>query len=393
MTRPPVARHPGDLPTQHGGDVPTRRIVGVDLARGLAVLGMFVAHAGHTDRDFSLARADSLEGWLALAHGRSSVLFALLAGVSLSLVWRRPATDPAEPARVTALRRRAGLLLRSALLLALVALLQLLHTPVALILGCYAAFFVLALPFLDWSPRRLFTAAGVVALTGGPVLLFGSAWLWELDLDPEAGRGTGAVTDFLLMGSYPAVVWMAFVLAGMGVGALDLRSMPVRLQLLNIGALLAALGYGGSRLATALAGPRAAALQTEVPTRALASQGEPAEPLLLLGAGPHSGTPFEVLGSGGVALAVLALCLLAPTALRVVLAPVVAVGTMALTVYSAHIVALWAWDGSLQYPATNVPLLWLTLATLLAAWLWHRLAGRGPLERLMHAVTSRGAPS
>ena len=111
------------------------RVPGVDLARGLAILGMFAAHVGVTSDDFSTG-----EGWLSLVHGRSSILFAVIAGVSLALVSgrRTPLTG------VPALQARTRILVRAVLLLALAGLLDVLGTPVALILGFYAAYFAVS---------------------------------------------------------------------------------------------------------------------------------------------------------------------------------------------------------------------------------------------------------
>ena len=57
------------------------RVAGLDVARGLAVVGMFAAHLGlggdlHPDPS----------SWGAVVNGRSSILFATLAGVSVALL-------------------------------------------------------------------------------------------------------------------------------------------------------------------------------------------------------------------------------------------------------------------------------------------------------------------
>ena len=57
------------------------RIAGVDLARGLAVLGMLAAHLLWLG---SLSWTEP-STWGAIVNGRSSILFATLAGVSLGL--------------------------------------------------------------------------------------------------------------------------------------------------------------------------------------------------------------------------------------------------------------------------------------------------------------------
>ncbi|HWV78810.1 MAG TPA: hypothetical protein VN027_15990, partial [Isoptericola sp.] len=105
--------------------------------------------------------------------------------------------------------------------------------------------------------------------------------------------------------------------------------------------------------------------------------------------GPHDDTTIEVLASGGFAAAVVGLCLHVGQVGRWMLAPLAAVGSMALTVYSLQIVAIWHWD--LLGSTTNGPLLAMVLVTLAAATAWRFLLGRGPLERLVGAVSARAA--
>lgn len=369
------------------------RVTGVDLARGIAVLGMFTAHVGVTSDDLG-----TLPGWLSLAHGRSSILFAVVAGVSLALVTGGP-----RPLAGDALvRARTRLLVRSVLLLAVVALLDLLDTPVLLILGFYACYFVLALPFLRWPAHRLAVAAAVVAAVG-PVIR-----LWAPDLIVRSGLslpydGSGAVTEFLLTGGYPAIVWMAYVFAGMAVGRCDLRSERLR-TVLVLGGLGAAAVYAtaSDALLRAVGGADAVRARLDrVWSQDVTDPGTwadgggpwsapwpPASALLL--PGPHDDTTFEAVGSGGFALAVLGLCLYAGHVGARVLAPLAAVGAMALTVYSLHIVAIWRWD--LVSSTTNGPLGVLVVVTLLAATAWRFVLGRGPLERLLGWVSRRAAP-
>jgi uncharacterized protein len=372
------------------------RVVGVDIARGLAVLGMFAAHVGVTDGS---------AGWLEIADGRSSVLFALVAGVSLALVTGGPRPMDGD----ALVHARARLLVRAVLLLALVALLDLLGTRVLLILGFYAAYFVLALPFLTWGPRRLFTAAALVAVVGPPIAHWGPEVLARAGLHlPD--DGSGAATDFLLTGHYPAVVWMAYVFAGMAIGRCDLASVTVRTRLMVSGLAATAVGYLASAMllgstpplmSESIAGPPAQ-LPPEVLIEAQvsATTSVSAEPWAwtdpwptawyLAQAGPHHETFFEVLGSGGFAVAVLGGCLFARRIGAVALSPVAAVGSMALTVYSLQIVAIWHWD--LVGTPTNGPLLIMVVASLVAATAWRLTVGRGPLERLFATVARRTAP-
>ncbi|SKC65907.1 heparan-alpha-glucosaminide N-acetyltransferase domain-containing protein [Krasilnikoviella flava] len=360
------------------------RVPGVDVARGIAVLGMFTAHVGVTTPDAGPA------WWLLeLSHGHSSILFALVAGISVAIVSGGPRLLDGDPLR----RARLRLLVRAALLLVLVALLDLLGTRVALILGFYACYFVLALPFLRWRPPRLLALAAVVALVG-PLLAY-----WGPEALARGGLrlprdGSGAVTDFVLTGHYPAIVWMAYVLAGMAIGRCDLRSPRLRQGLL-LGGLAAWCGF--SLLSGTVVG--AAGGEEAVLGQVMAWQSVDGAPFAwddpwpgvagLFLDGPHDDTTIEVLASGGFAAAVVGLCLYVGRVGRWVLAPLAAVGSMALTVYALQIVAIW--HGDLLGSTTNGPLVVMVLVTLAAATAWRFLLGRGPVERLVGTVSERAA--
>lgn len=361
------------------------RVPGLDVARGLAVLGMFTAHVGVTSDDLG-----TLEGWLGMAHGRSSILFATVAGVSLGLVTGRT-TPPAGAALAT---MRFGILARAVALIVLVAFLDLLGTRVALILGFYATYFVLALPFLRLRPAQLAGWAVAFAVCGPPVAYYVPELLARLGFRLPRD-GSGAFTDFLLSGHYPAIVWMAFVLAGLAVARSDLRSLGLRLGLVSGGFGMALLASLVSEVMVALAGGRAAIEANHEGTRSgwvtdgpFALDHPWPTPDYLWLAGPHDDTTLEALGSGGFALGVIGLCLFVGRVGARVLAPLAAVGALALTVYSAQIVAIWAvtlGGFDLLDPPTNEALGWMVLITLAAATLWRALFGQGPLERAVAA--------
>ncbi|MFI2366189.1 heparan-alpha-glucosaminide N-acetyltransferase domain-containing protein [Promicromonospora sp. NPDC019610] len=416
------------------------RVLGADIARGVAVLGMFTAHVGVTSDDLG-----TFEGWLSLAHGRSSILFATVAGLSLALVTGGSTPFTGERMRTA----RARILVRVVLLLALVAVLDLFGTRVLLILGFYAAYFVLALPFLRVPPGRLAAIALLVAVVGPVLVYYGPEALARAGLRAPHD-GSGAATDFLLTGHYPALVWMAYVLAGLALGRCDLRSPTLHLGLVAGGFGVAALTAVASAVLVADAGGLAAiegqlavtSSDSVVPPPAWSDPWPPVSGLYL--EGPHDDTMFEAIGSGGFALGVLGLCLLlggvardgwsaaddaaaeggaargetawgeaalgetargetrpagvlraARAVVLTVVTPLAAVGALALTVYSLQIVTIWWWTRTywdLLDPATNTPLGWMVLVTLVVATLWRALLGRGPLERLFGWVARRAFP-
>jgi uncharacterized protein len=334
------------------------RVLGVDLARGLAVLGMYGAHVGLTEA-FDWPRPDT---WLDVVNGRSSILFALLAGVSIAIIsgGMRPLDG------VPLLQARTRVFTRAALIFVIGGLLEYLSSGIAVILPTYAALFVIALPFLRWPPLHLFVLAGLLALV--------SPFVTAL-LAANGEGGGGAIVELLVTGHYPGLIWIVFVLVGLGIGRLDLSTPAVRLGILGSGVALAVVGYGAGEAARA-------AVATTVLADELATVATTEA---------HSGSPFEVVGSTGFALAVIGLCLLVAGPARWVLYPLAAVGSMALTAYTVHVVIVAAIGREAFEQPDNGLYLAFVVGALVVCSLWVFLLGRGPFERVLTRVSRMAA--
>jgi hypothetical protein len=222
----------------------TQRLAGVDLARGLAVFGMFAAHVGPDPA----TEGGLLGAVMQLAHGRSSALFAMLAGVSLALMTGRQQPKTGVGGRQAMVR----ILARAVILLALGTVLTMLDTPVDVIIAYYGVYFLLALPLIRLRALTLAVIAAVLTVVG-PLASF--VIRSAFDVGPPDGIG-----GLLLTGTYPAITWMPFVVAGMALGRIDLTSDSVLTRLGLLGPALALLGYGGSWLALEGLGGQAALL-------------------------------------------------------------------------------------------------------------------------------------
>jgi uncharacterized protein len=326
---------------------------------------MYGAHVGVTE-PFDWAQPGS---WLDVVNGRSSILFAVLAGVSIAII--SGGTTPAAGADLRAARIR--ILVRAVLIFAIGMFLVSLDTRIAIILPMYAVLFVAALPVLRWRPRSLFIAAGVVSVVAPVVVVSISPALQNGGLQNAGLQNGGLLVDLLVTGHYPALIWIAFVLAGLGIGRLDLRLPSIRLGLLAVGAGLAVLGYGAGVAATQAVAASTRPVSYDIQQLATVEA--------------HSGSPFEVIGSAGFAIGVIALCLIASAPLRIPLYPVAAVGSMALTAYTAHVVIVYFIGDSAFMQPDNGLYLWFVLGALVACSIWARLLGRGPLERVLTLVS------
>lgn len=359
------------------------RILGLDVARGLAVLGMAGAHIGETE---TFTWSDPTN-WTEVVHGRPSILFAVLAGISIALMTGR-STIP-DPEQMPSIR--LNLVGRGAVIFVIGLALEMLGTSIAVILTLYGLIYVAVIPFLRWRPRQLLIAAAVLALTGPAVL----AVIGALALYPY-GAGVG----FALYGSYPITAWLAIVLAGMALGRLHVETMRTAAVTLGVGVVLAVIGYGLGALGPAIGIGDAGSAEKGISAVGWAGYPEALTATDPLGSAvvaffaveAHSGGTAEILGSGGFALIVIALCLLLSRPLRWVFLPLGALGSMPLTAYTAHIVALaLIWGPATSFVNNGV---WagLSLMLIVGCTVWSAFIGRGPLERLVgHAASAMAA--
>ncbi|MFF9120549.1 DUF418 domain-containing protein [Streptomyces massasporeus] len=377
------------------------RLVGVDLARALAVFGMYVVHIGPP-----LSATSGVGSWIRyVAEGHSSVLFATLAGFSLMLLAGRR-----EPKTGLAGRQaKARIAIRAVVLLALGTVMAMEYGGV-IILGFYGVYFLLALPLVRLRAITLAITAAVCALVT-PQLAFALTSLLTPSVqqsinayDPLRRLSEVGVLDLLLTGFYPALTWMSFVIAGMALGRLDLSCGTVRKRLAVLGAALTAAAYG---MSLGLAGKGALRSMAEDGSSSGGSgpmpSGSGSAPLegaslpdipasSLLTAGPHSGTTFDIIGSVGVAILVIVGAMVLMDRLprlRRLAQPVIAVGTMSLTAYVGHFVAqsVFSTPAGTGTQQSWVPLLMYVLGAVLFAAVWSRFLRRGPLEYLLNAAT------
>lgn len=308
------------------------RLVGLDVARCLALLGMV---ATHLLPERTAAGEQSLSSLL--ASGRAAALFAVLAGVTVALLSGRR-----TPARGrSALAVAGGLAVRALLITAIGLALAEEDTGLAIILGYYGLLFLLGLPFLTLPARSL------ALLAGGWLVVVPVLSHLVRPLLPPRGYGNPTfgqlqdpgplASELLFTGYYPVVPWLAYLLAGMAVGRCDLARRGVQLGLLCSGVALAALSMVLSGLlADGRFHDRTLA---EIETGMFGTTPTDRWAWLLVDA-PHTATPFDLAQTIGSAMAVIGLCLLVAGVLPRIgvraLAVVFGAGTMTLSLYSLH---------------------------------------------------------
>jgi uncharacterized protein len=360
--------------------VSAERVVGFDVARALAILGMVVVH-------FSLVMAAdrSGPGWLNVVlgflDGRAAATFVILAGVGVTLMSRR-AVLSADPNAVA--QARKVLIFRGGILLAL-GFINLLIWP-GDILRVYGVSLLLAAWLISASNRWLWF--GVLGCAAGFVALFvmfdfGKNWDWETLSYGQLWTPTGLVRNLFFDGFRSVFPWTGFVFFGMWLGRLNLSDPAV-----NSRVFLAAL-------ATAFGAEMVSWLCV---TFFLAHPyGMDAETVkALFGTESMPALPFFLLASGGEALAVIAMCVrLSGVGSSRSWQPLAATGQMALTWYFAHIVlGLGAVEALGLVNSQPLPIAagcgvgFFTVAVVIS-WLWKLAFRHGPLEWVMRKIAGQ----
>ncbi|TDK25776.1 DUF1624 domain-containing protein [Arthrobacter crusticola] len=367
------------------------RLTGIDAARGLALIGLMVIHTLPLEDD----EGNPTLLWTVFS-GHSAAQFALLAGVALTF-----SSGGREPLNGRPLRSaRAGVAVRAALITLLGLTIAYVDTPPAIILAYYGVMFFLAIPLLGLGARALAAIAAGLALTA-PVLAQGlrdslpepgfNPTLTDLLAEPGV-----VITQLLLTGDYPAVLYLAYICAGLAIGRLDLHSRLVQIRLAAAGLVLAAVSWllsalllgpwgGLSRLQDASSDLDAEAIdeiitwgpEDYVPTDSLWWQA--------LATG-HSNTVLEKLNTIGTATAVLAAFLLLARVAARILIPLAALGSMTLTLYSAHLLVLAT--GFLEEDPVALVITQICGAAVFAL-AWRHTRRHGPLEGIVASASRR----
>lgn len=390
-TTQPTASAPAAAPAraESTGQGRAGRVVGVDVARGVALMGIVIINVLPTEGRYQFV--DAFFG------GRAAALFALIAGISIALQsgGRRPPSGRAMTAA------RAALALRALMIVGIGLLLGPTNSPMGIILPYYGILFLLAVVLLGLGRRMLLALAVVFAVLGPVAMLLVRAG-WPDMIQPEgnytvavaAGDPGVFVTDMLFTGIYPAVPWLAYICAGMAVGRSDLSSRKVAVSLLAAGIGLAAsmwllsvllLGPAGGHQRIVAATPEMSVAEIDK----MLVYGGNAVPATtgwwLAVLAPETSTPLTLLSTLGTSLAVLGAILLLVPYLGRAVEPLAAAGSMTLTLYSAHVIIMATEILNPDRPIVSITI--QCILFLLAGVLWRSAVGKGPLEAILAAAT------
>ena len=263
--------------------------------------------------------------------------------------------------------------------------------------------FLLAVPLTRLRIRHLLELSFLFAFIG-PLVVFATNSrvdyvtilnpnfhnLFETPLD--------VVITLLVGGTFPAVTWMTYLCLGMAVCRMNLKWLTTQAQLTVCGAIIAAasaifttfaLDYGGgfSKLYEQTDGYSASDI---LEVFDFGPDGHlPTDTAWWLAiSGPHTGTTPSIMLSAGVAMFIIGVLLIISRTLSGLLFPLIAAGSMSLTLYVSHLLLFVPFLDSIYEHAV----IWFfaqILSMMLFSLAWYYTVGKGPLESLVAMVCRR----
>jgi uncharacterized protein len=354
------------------------RVLGYDLARSIALLGMIVVHFG-----LVMAADHSRPAWavavLRLFDGRAAAIFMVLAGVGVSLRARRAVAS----ADFRAIERVRRTLINRGRFLLVVGFVNLLIWQ-GDILRVYGVSLLLTARLITARDRRLLSIALAFVL-GFLVLLpfvdYDKNWEWSTMTYHRLWTLEGTFRNLFYDGFRSVLPWTGILVFGLWLGRQDLRDRARNLRFFRVAVSVVLVAEGISWLCVSYFRAHPHGMDDNTIKALFGTESMPPLPLFLL-------------SSVGTAVAVIALCVrvaeMWPSSRW--LRPLTAMGQMALTWYFLHIaIGLGTVDALGLTAKQPLPVgevcgvLFFTLAVL-TSWVWKAYFAHGPLEWIMRKV-------
>lgn len=329
-----------------------------DVARGVAIMAMLVAHAGPVMTEQPAATL-FVQGQL---NDLASPLFALTMGAAAAIVLAK--AGPAASARRRVIVQN---LIRGAILVLLGLLLSTWGSWIAVVLSFLGIVLALGTPLVLLRSRALIAVTAAVLVVGAPLNQLMLAAAGPLITAGERTPASFLLEWFFLSPHYRVTNLLPWFL---------------------VGALLFRIGFGGRTAGWIL-------LAVAVPAWL-------ARPLWNGATGAEfspSGSYLDTLHDAGLVLGVLGVLMLlaslrgrrSAAVVRAVFLPLQAIGSVSLSLYVFQVALVgWMSANGITYGRTD-PVAWLVLVlgVPLLGILWWRFVGKGPIEWLIGVVSGR----
>lgn len=355
-----------------------KRIVGIDVARALAIIGMIIVN-------FKMTFGQEGQSWLqpfsSIFDGKAAATFVVLAGIGIAFM-TNSAIGESDKFK---LQKSKNKIFKRALFLFVIGL-SYVTIWTADILHFYGIYMLVTLVFIKSRPKTILLFA-ILMIFLYPFLMYfmdyDTGWNFNTYEYSDFWTFEGFIRNLFYNGFHPIVPWSAFMLVGLWFGRKDLNSNSFIKKAILTSLCIFLLTQVFSSLSVSFLSDGNKDLAKEL--------------LQVLGTSPMPPLPIYMLSGGSIAILVISICILISRKFegnRIIKA-LEKTGQLALTFYVAHIViGMGVMEGlntttfgkySLNF--SIVYALAFSLACILFATIWMKYKKSGPLEWLMRKIT------
>lgn len=355
-----------------------KRIIGIDVARALAIIGMIVVNFKIA---FGANGNEIVEAFAKLFEGKAAATFVVLAGIGMAFM-TNSAVKNNDKIKINKSRIN---LAKRALFFFIVGLL---YTPIWLadILHFYGIYMLITACFIH-SNRKIILGAGLLLILVYPLLMllfsYDAGWNFTTFVYSDFWSFSGFFRNLFFNGFHPVVPWCAFMLLGLWFGKQDLSNEKFLKRSLIISSsiftamlviskgLIYFISGGNSELAIELA--------------------------QVLGTSPMPPLPIYMISASAFAIFIISLCVLVSQKFKnnKLIVALNKTGQLALTFYVAHVIigmgVIEAISpekmGQYSIEFSMIYAFSFSLLCIVFANIWTKYKSIGPLEWMMRKIS------
>jgi uncharacterized membrane protein YeiB len=355
-----------------------QRIIGIDVARALAVIGMIIVN-------FKVVLGDNGQSWVksfaSIFDGKAAATFVVLAGVGLALMTNSAikSNDKAK-LKITQIR-----IAKKALFLFILGISYISIWP-ADILHFYGIYMAITLVLLTQKEHTILIL-GIAIILAYPILItvlnYEAGWNFETLDYQNLWTFKGFIRNLFFNGFHPAFPWTAFMLFGYWFGKQDLNNNKFLRKTFWMSTIIFIAIQGLSYLSISILSE--------------GNQEAVAELETILGTKPMPPLPIYMFNGIAVAFAIISACILIAKKYEnsLIINALHKTGQLALTFYVAHVLIGMGMievinpskmgKYTIEFSITYAIL--FSLLCILFAVIWKKHKKSGPLEWIMRKIT------
>jgi uncharacterized protein len=355
-----------------------KRIIGIDVARALAVIGMIIVN-------FKIVFGENGLNWVksfaSVFDGKAAATFVVLAGVGLALM-TNSAIKNKDQGKLKIARRR---ILKRALFLFIIGISYIAIWP-ADILHFYGIYMAITVLLLN-SKKRIIIATAITLIVAFPFLM--TFWNyetgWNFNTIEYQGFWTakGFMRNLFFNGFHPVFPWTAFMLFGYWFGKQDLHNDKFLKKTFWISSIIFVSIQTLSYLSISFLSE--------------GNQETAKELAEILGTSPMPPLPIYMFNGIAIAFAIISACIIVAKRFEnnKIIDALNKTGQLALTFYVAHVIIGMgiieainpAKMGNYSVEFSVVYALVFSLLCIIFAIIWRKYKTSGPLEWIIRKIT------